>query len=104
MENRLKLHQALLAILGTENVYFQPPENVHLTYPCIVYARAQVDSKFADNNPYSRTKRYTVTIIDRDPDSPLPDAVGGLPGSSFVTHFTKDNLNHDIYNIQTQSF
>lgn len=102
MESRQRLHQKLLEM--TDRVYFQPPENVRLEYPCIVYSRVQMDTKHADNKPYSRTKRYNVTIIDRDPDSPLPDMVGDLPGSSFVTHFTNDNLNHDIYNIQTQSF
>lgn len=102
MENRQKLHQALLEM--TNNVFFQPPENVRLTFPCIVYARVQVATNHADNTPYQRTKRYLVTVMDHDPDSPLPDLVGGLPGSSFVQHFTKDNLNHDIYNIHTQSF
>lgn len=104
MDKRLKLHQKLLEILGTNEVYFQPPPSVRMTYPAIVYSRVQVATEYADNNPYSRTKRYLVTILDRDPDSPLPDLVGGLPGASFVQHFTKDELNHDIFNIHTQSF
>lgn len=102
MDQRLKFHQILTEM--TKNVYFQPSENIRLTYPCIIYSRTQVATDFADNNPYSRNKRYLVTIIDRDPDSPIPDKVGGLPGSAFVTHFTKDNLNHDIYNVHMQSF
>lgn len=102
MDQRLRLHQILLEM--TKNVYFQPSENIRLTYPCIIYSRTQVPTDFADNIPYSRNKRYLITVIDRDPDSPIPDKVGDLPGSAFVTHFTKDNLNHDIYNVHMQSF
>lgn len=102
MESRLRLRQALVDA-GFENLYFQPPTNTQLKYPCAIYSRVQVPVEYADNAPYSRTKRYTVTVIDRDPDSPLPDAVGAIPGASFVTHFTKDELNHDVFNVHTQS-
>lgn len=109
VKNRLKLQETLEQIMASQDlpenrVFFQPPENVRLEYPCIIYIRTQVATSHADNAPYRRTKRYQVTVIDRDPDSPLPDLVGGLPGAAFVTHFANDNLNHDIYNVNTQSF
>jgi hypothetical protein len=44
-------------------------------------------------------KRYQVTIIDRDPDSGIPEVVAGLPTSTFSRHFTVDNLNHDVYTL-----
>lgn len=83
----------------TPNVYFQPPESVKMSYPAIVYSRDFEDRKFAGNKLYSRHKRYQVTVIDRDPDSTIPDAVGELPMCSFVRHFTADNLNHDVYEL-----
>ena len=58
MGQRLDLHQILLAM--TSNVYFQPPTNVRLQYPCIVYHRDFADTKFADDEPYNHTKRYQI--------------------------------------------
>lgn len=95
--DRLEL-QAILELI-TPKVYFQPPANTQLVYPCIIYNRDAVDSRFADNVPYRLKKRYQVTVIDRNPDSPIPDIVAQLPGCSFDRFYTADNLNHDVYNL-----
>lgn len=97
MGDRLELH-ALLKEL-TEHVYFQPPANVQMQYPCIVYSRDAADTLFAGNNPYRYTKRYQVTVIDRNPDSPIPDKVAVLPMCTFQRFFTADNLNHDVFDL-----
>lgn len=89
----------LETLLGTRNVYFQPPASFKMNYPCIVYQRDYQDNKFANNNPYSQTKRYAVTVIDRNPDSEIPDKVAALPLCAFTRHFTADTLNHDVYNL-----
>jgi len=80
-------------------VYFQPPTNLKLLYPCIVYERDSAISAFANNRPYRYTKRYAVTVIDRDPDSALPNQLAALPLCTFTRFFTADDLNHDVYNI-----
>jgi hypothetical protein len=97
--DREDLHDKLVEILGSNYVYFQPPETVRLTYPCIIYKRSGVDSRYADDSPYTLTKLYMVTVIDTNPDSLIPDKIGALSNCSFRTHFTKDNLNHDVYNL-----
>lgn len=97
MAPRLQLHDLLVSI--TTHVYFQPPENVELIYPCIVYQRDFADTKFADNEPYAHTKRYMVTVIDRDPDSDIPDKVAQLPSCTFNRFYTADDLNHDVYQV-----
>ena len=97
MAPRLQLHNILEAI--TPRVYFQPPANVQMEYPCIVYNRDFLDTKFADNEPFSLTKRYMVTVIDRDPDSDIPDKVSALPMSTFNRFYTADGLNHDVYQV-----
>lgn len=99
MAKRLDLHALLVSILGSSNVYFQPPSNLVMQYPCIVYARANEDQRYANGLPYSRQKQYSITVIDKDPDSLTPDKVGGLPMSSFSRHFKADNLNHDVFNL-----
>lgn len=45
MANRLNLHEEFATLLGSNNVYFQPPESVKLNYPCIKYSRVGIDSK-----------------------------------------------------------
>ena len=97
MAPRLNLHQLLETFV--DNVYFQPPTNVQLVYPCIIYKRDYADTKFADDKPYNHTKRYMITVIDRDPDSDIPDKVASMPLSLFNRFYTVDNLNHDVYNV-----
>lgn len=97
MAPRLQL-QSLLETF-TENVYFQPPTNIHLQYPCIMYERDDAESEFANNANYRYTKRYLVTVIDRDPDSAIPDMVAALPLCTFNRFFTADDLNHDVFNL-----
>jgi len=70
-----------------------------MLYPCIVYNRDAAVTQFAGNDPYRYTKRYMVTIIDRNPDSEIPDKVAALPMTTFNRFFTADNLNHDVFNI-----
>lgn len=97
---RIQLQSLLESLIGDQgNVYFQPPSNMTMQFPCIVYQRDSEDLKFADNDHYRRTKRYQVTVIDRNPDSDIPDKVAALPLCRFSRHFTADNLNHDVYNI-----
>lgn len=97
MGQRLQL-QALLESFGIK-VYFQPPSNLQMEYPCIVYQRDDVDTKFAGNAPYSRTKRYQVTHISRNPDSDVPDKIAALPMCTFNRFFVADNLNHDVFSL-----
>ena len=99
MAPRSSLQSLLTSILGSDNVYFQPPTNVALKYPCIIYKRDLVRTEFADDSPYRHMKRYQVTVIDRDPDSPIPDKVAALPMCLFDRFYTADNLNHDVFNL-----
>jgi hypothetical protein len=99
MAPRSELQELLKDLLGSEHVYFQPPETVKLSYPCIIYERNRVNIRHANDKPYLHKKRYQVMIIDRDPDSEIPDKVANLPLCSFDRFFTADNLNHDVYNL-----
>jgi hypothetical protein len=99
MAPRLQLQTKLVSILGTDNVYFQPPPTVKMKYPCIVYHRDSIQTEYADDNPYKSTIRYQITVIDRDPDSLISAKVGALPMSRFERFFTADNLNHDVYTL-----
>lgn len=99
MAPRPELQTLLEGVLGSSNVYFQPPSNVQMQYPCIVYQRDNAITKFADNGPYRYTKRYQVTVISRDPDSDVPDKVAELRMCTFNRFFVADNLNHDVFEL-----
>lgn len=99
MGQRVDLHEILCTILGSRNVYFQPPTGFKMTYDCIVYKREKIDSRFADNTPYQHAKRYSVTAIYRDPESALPDEIAKLPMCVHDRYFTSDNLHHDVFTL-----
>lgn len=80
-------------------VYFQEPSNLKLTYPCIIYKFYDVDTEFANNGPYKDTTRYQLTVIDKNPDSKLRDAVKKLPMNVFQRFFVADGLNHYVFNV-----
>lgn len=94
---RLDLHHLLETF--TTHVYFQPPINVKLEYPCIIYERDSLHTEFADDNPYKHMQRYAITVIDRNPDSIIPSKVAAMPMSVFNRFYTADNLNHDVYSV-----
>ena len=98
-DRRLQLHNVLLGIMDTGNVYHQPPENFKLKYPCIVYERNKDYEISADNLDYSRRLRYTVTLIDKDSLSNYFEQILDLPYCAFDRHFTSDGLNHDVFTL-----
>lgn len=96
---RLELHQKLNDILGSNNVYFQPPTNFKIGHPCIVYELNSIVDRHANNNRYKTMKKYTVTLIHNNPDTPLIDKLLDLPFTSFDRFYTADTLNHYVYTI-----
>lgn len=99
MGSRTELQTLLETLLGSSNVYFQPPSGFLLAYPCITYFRNDIDTKYADNAPYSLTKEYSITVIDADPDSDIPDKIAALPRSRFDRSFKAGDLNHDVFTL-----
>lgn len=99
MASRLELHEVLCKILGSRNVYFQPPASVKMQYPAIVYERSDIENVFANNNPYLQSLVYEVTVIDKNPDSEIVTEISKLPMCRFDRHFAVDNLNHDVFTL-----
>lgn len=99
MSTRLELHETLCDILGSRNVYYQPPESIRMKYPAIVYSRSRIDNTYANDDVYKQETSYSVTVIDEDPDSPIVEAMSLLPRCRFDRHFISDNLNHDTFTL-----
>ena len=97
LEKRLELHELLCEILGSRNVYFQPPESVKMKYPAIRYKRNRIDNTFADNEVYRQALSYEITTMDSDPDSEIPLKVSRLPMCRHDRGYCADNLNHEVF-------
>ena len=100
MVSRLKLHEELCTILGSRNVYFQPPESVKLQYPGIVYSITGASIKRANNSSYGITNKYMITVIDYDPDSQLyNNIISHFSSCSLDRTYVADNLNHFVLTL-----
>lgn len=99
MASRLELHQKLVSILGSNYVYFQAPTNRILHYPCIKYSEDRRDFRYADNTKFLKNKAYTVTIIDEDPESEIPDLLEQLPYCSHNRTYSAEGLYHFVYRL-----
>lgn len=99
MADRQTLSLIFKQILSNNNVYYDPPENLKLQYPCIIYSHASNWQKHADDIKYLSKKCYTVTVIDKLPDSSLSEAVNNLPYCSFDREYAADNLHHYVYTL-----
>ena len=102
MWTRMDLHRALRNVLGPDgdvHVYYQPPESVKLEYPAIVYHRNTIRQTYADDAPYFNHPMYTITVISKDVDSPIVDALLEWPKCSYNRHYKSDNLCHDTFEL-----
>lgn len=99
MASRLELQSKFEDVLGSRNVYFQPPSSVRMQYPAIVYSRKDIEGRFANDKIYRKLPFYEVILIDKNPDSEFIDKILDLPYCSFDRHYEVDNLNHDVFTI-----
>lgn len=97
---RLKLHEELVDILGSRNVYYDPPETIKMQYPCIIYERESGHSDYADNSTYRYTQSYQLTYVDHGVDSEtdiLEKLLKHFQMIRYSRHFVADNLHHDVF-------
>lgn len=99
MASRPELQSKLEELLGSKNVYYQPPESVKMQYDAIRYSRKKIDTKFANNALYTKMNCYEIIVIARKPDNPVIDKLLELPYCAFDRHYESDNLNHDVFTL-----
>lgn len=97
--SRIELQTLLEGLLGSDQVHYQAPHNVEMTYPAIIYSRQYGVTDYADNKAYQRSKRWQVIVISRNPDEPVADLVEQLPYCTFDREYKQSNLNHKAYNL-----
>lgn len=99
--NRLELSDLLQKVSADAgehiNLYHQPPENVKLEYPCIIYKLDNMPSNYADDRPYITTISYELTYITRSPVSEVPANLVKVPKMAFDRYYVYENLHHYTY-------
>ena len=86
-------------LLGTTNVYYNPPSSVRMRYDAIVFTRSRIENVHANNYVYNQNNRYEVTTITTDPDSPIIAKISALPLCSHERQFVSDNLYHNVFTL-----
>lgn len=99
IESWKALMAKLQTALGSDQVYFQPPESRKLTYPCIVFSETRPNVRFANNDIYRDMKAFKVTYMDALPTSAVPDAIKRIRYSSLEQIYKSGNLNHYVFTI-----
>lgn len=99
MGTRTELQYTLETLLGSRQVYYQPPETVKMEYPAIVYQKESINTRHADDGKYSNMKRYTITVISKKPDELVLDMLLALQYCSYDRHYVIDNLHHDVFTL-----
>ena len=97
MADRLDLQTKFEDILGSRNVYFDPPESLKMQYDAIRYHRRRISNTFANDSIYKQDDSYEVIAIYRNPDSDLPRKISRLPKCSHERHYVANNLHHDVF-------
>ena len=99
MGSRIDLQKLLENILGSDHVYYDPPETVKIKYPAIIYSKNNIWSIRANDTRYQSRKRYNLIVVDRRPDNPVIEKLLDLPYCSYDRSYVSDNLHHDSLTI-----
>lgn len=85
-----------------DNVYFQPPTNTSISYPCIIYSKDEIDIEYGDNITYKRKTGYQIIYITRDPDDltaeDIIDNLIDIP-HRWENNYISENLYHNVFKV-----
>jgi hypothetical protein len=97
--DRKELHKILKGILGSNQVYYNPPESIKMTYPAIRYSLEDIENVPADNLVYFQNIPYNVLLLDMEVDSDRMKAISKLPMCRLDRHYISDGIHHYSFNL-----
>ena len=97
MRTRIELQTFLEELVGSKNVYFQPPASMRIKYPCVVYSTRHVTNEFSDNDIYKQDFSYELVLIDANPESEIFEKMCKVPHFRFSNFYVSDNMNHYVF-------
>lgn len=96
--SRLRLQEELERLIGSRNVYFQPPETVKIGCPGVIYELSKLKPTRADNAIYKLDNSYKLTYITDDPDDDMKEEIlHAFKYCSFDRVYKSDNLYHYVF-------
>lgn len=100
MGDRLNLQAILEDILGSRNVYFQPPSSISMQYPAIRYELKDIRTNSANNSAtYIVSPGYEGILILDEPDTEYLQKILQIPYCKFGRYYRADNLHHYTFTI-----
>lgn len=96
---RLAFHEELVEILGNRHVYFQPPKEELMEYPCIRYSLTDIDNTHADDRTYLRDYCFNVILIHPEANNCIVDRLSNMQFSTLNKIYTTQGLNHYVFTI-----
>lgn len=100
--NRLELQSFLEDVLGSHEVYFQPPNTVRMTYPAIVYSLYQANGLHANNGEenYLTSLAFRCIVIDKNANSKAAQKLVNTSFAALERSYVTDNLSHFSFIIR----
>lgn len=93
--------------IGINHVYFEPPADIVMEYPCLRIKRATISTRSADNRIYKKDDAFDLIWISRLPDDEMSHTL--LDGSDevdapfvkirHIRHYVADGMHHDQYKL-----
>ena len=78
-------------------VYFQPPENLKIGYPAVVFHLSKIKLDHADDVPYKGAREYSITLITKEPEPEVLDEIIKIPYTTLDTTYISDGMNHFVF-------
>lgn len=100
MLKRVDIQEKFKFLLGSNNVYYQPPANLKMKYPAIVYSLDGLDVKHFDNKRLINKNCFSVTHIYRNESENLVETMlKNFEYISFDNRSIVDGIYNDHYTI-----
>lgn len=93
-----KAYSVLKEIVG-DNIYFNPPSNLKIQYPCCVCSINDILNKNADDEVYNQNVRYDCTLITKNVNDPLLKELSKINTFRYSRHYVVDGLHHYAFLI-----
>lgn len=94
MASQAELQSTLISLLGSRNVYYNPPASTQMKYDAIRYSLSAIQSNYANNIKYKNMNCYDLIVIAKLPDPAVVAKILALPYSSMGRPYIVDNLHH----------
>lgn len=103
MSEQEDFHNQLEAIFPGLNLYYRPPTNLLLEYPCIVYDVKNFNASRANNAVYVNGTTFRATVMSVLPGYEDTRNMLQLAHSEHINSFISDGIVHEVFDISLRN-